>query len=105
MIFALVLLMATPAFAHHPTKNQYILQVENLHFTPQQLDVPAATPFKLVISNNSAQPITFTSQSAALEKSVPAHGAAVINVPSLAGGQYDFTITGQKPGILNAIVH
>ncbi len=98
--------ITTPVLAHHPTKNQYTLQVKNHQFSPTTLEVPANTSFKLIIGNNADQPVHFTSQTAQLNKDIAADGAAVINVPPLPAGQYPFTISNQSnQGVLVAIAH
>lgn len=102
------LLVSSSAWAHHPTKDQYNLTIENHKFTPEKLDVPADTPFKLIVQNNDDTAEEFEMNSPKMEKVIPPKSAAVLKFSPIKAGEYKFVGEYHEDtakGVLNAIAH
>lgn len=85
---ALALLAARPAQADDAASVSLV--VENRHFVPAEIAVPAGQRVELVIENRDAVPVEFESTELRREKIVVAHGKASLWVGPLPAGSYGF---------------
>jgi heme/copper-type cytochrome/quinol oxidase subunit 2 len=66
------------------------LRFEHGSFAPAQLTVPANTPFKVKVTNQSDAAIEFESFELHRERVVPPGETITVHMPSLAPGNYQF---------------
>jgi hypothetical protein len=59
-------------------------------FQPQQLVVPAGTPFKIKVTNGEKIPVEFESFELHRERVVRPGETITVNMPALAAGSYKF---------------
>jgi hypothetical protein len=80
-------LFATPALAEVET---YTLVLKDHKFTPDVIEAPADTKFKLLVKNEDKTPAEFESDDFKREKIIKGGGQATINVGPLKAGEYKF---------------
>jgi len=59
-------------------------------FQPQQLVVPAGTPFKIKVTNGEKVPVEFESFELHRERVIQPGETITVNMPALAAGSYKF---------------
>ena len=86
--FASALLISTTALADEtPT---YTLTLKDHKFTPETIEAPADTKFKLIVKNEDQTPAEFESDDFKREKIIKGGAEATINVGPLKTGEYKF---------------
>jgi plastocyanin len=78
---------AAPA---HPDKDGYVIEIQNLHFQPDTLKVPAGRKIKLEIRNLDRTPEEFESYDLNREKVVTGKGTIRVFIGPLKAGTYRF---------------
>lgn len=68
----------------------FVLTIKDHKFQPEQLDVPARTKVKLLITNADPTPEEFESHDLRREKVIRPGEQAVVFVGPLAPGRYEF---------------
>ena len=86
-ILASTLLISAPAMAEVPS---YTLTLKDHKFTPETIEAPADTKFKLVVKNEDKTPAEFESDDFKREKIIKGGAEATINVGPLKAGEYKF---------------
>ena len=87
LTFLAFIAVGSPAFAEKLTLT---MEIKNHIFVPDTLNVPANTPWVLIIKNNDATPEEFESHELKREKIIPANGQIRINFGALKEGTYHF---------------
>jgi heme/copper-type cytochrome/quinol oxidase subunit 2 len=82
-----MLSVAMPALADEAS---YSLTLKDHHFSPAEITVPANTRVRFNVRNLDATPAEFESDDFKAEKIIPAGEEAVIVIPSLNPGTYEF---------------
>ncbi|MFO0389709.1 MAG: cupredoxin domain-containing protein [Alphaproteobacteria bacterium] len=82
-----ITLLSTPALAEVET---YTLTLKDHKFTPETIEAPADTKFKLLVKNEDETPAEFESDDFKREKIIKGGGEATINVGPLKAGEYKF---------------
>ena len=83
-MFAL-LLASTTAYA-----NDYVITLENHHFMPTELSIPAGQKIKIIVKNLDATPAEFESEDLRREKVIGAKSEIVVSVGPLKAGNYAY---------------
>lgn len=89
LALALALFPLTPPARADETPS-VTLSIENRHFVPAEVTVPAGKRVELVIENRDAVPVEFESTELRREKIVVGHGKASLWVGPLPAGSYGF---------------
>ena len=66
------------------------LRYENHRFAPQTITVPTNRPFRIKVINASNETIEFESFKLNRERVIGPGETAIVNVPALSPGRYDF---------------
>ncbi|TAM10129.1 MAG: cupredoxin domain-containing protein [Nevskiaceae bacterium] len=88
IIAALLLLGTSSALMAAPPEVQ--IQIKDRGFVPAQIEVPADTKVKLVITNADTIPAEFESNDLSREVIVPGHARVEVYVGPLKTGKYEF---------------
>ncbi len=83
------LALVTPASAQD-TVAPVMLTLENHHFGPKEITIPADTRVEFDVTNKDATPAEFESDDFSAEKVVPAGETVKISVGPLKAGTYEF---------------
>ncbi len=86
-LFASIALISAPAIAEVET---YTLTLKDHKFTPDTIEAPADTKFKLLVKNEDKTPAEFESDDFKREKIIKGGAEATINVGPLKAGEYKF---------------
>jgi heme/copper-type cytochrome/quinol oxidase subunit 2 len=87
---ALILGLLAPVAARAADAPIIHIIVENKHFVPNEVTVPANKKVQLVVENHDALPMEFESTDLRREKIVVAHGTVSVWVGPLPAGTYSF---------------
>ncbi|HEY3912053.1 MAG TPA: cupredoxin domain-containing protein [Stellaceae bacterium] len=83
----LVFAAASPTLADPPS---FAIALKNSQFIPSQLQIPAGTKVKLIVSNDNSTPSEFESSQFHREKVVPPGQQVIVFVGPLDPGSYEF---------------
>ncbi len=67
-----------------------ILSIQQAHFEPQTLEIPAGVRAKVVVRNQDAMPAEFESTDLSREVIVPAHGEVTVFLGPVDPGTYKY---------------
>ncbi|HLW70659.1 MAG TPA: cupredoxin domain-containing protein [Candidatus Binataceae bacterium] len=84
---SLLAIGALPASAADAT---YEIRFQDYHFVPQTLAVTAGQPLIIKVANSSNETIEFESFKLNREKAVTPGETAMVHLPALGAGRYDF---------------
>jgi hypothetical protein len=86
----LVAIFATPLASFAGQSSAAEVRFENHRFTPDMLTVPAGHALAITVVNASNEPIEFESFKLNRERAIEPGTKAVVRLPSLSAGSYDF---------------
>ncbi len=86
---AALLFLAVPALAR-AEQPSIALSLQDHHFTPAEVTIPANTRVRLVIRNLDPTPAEFESDDFKAEKIIPAGAEVWVLLPALPQGNYEF---------------
>lgn len=82
------MLLSSPQYVY--AGDEYVLKLENHHFSPQELTIPAGTKIRLTVKNLDPMPAEFESSDLNREKVIGAHSKTIVFVGPLDAGKYKF---------------
>jgi Cupredoxin-like domain len=88
--FGLVAIFAAPLASFAGQSSAAELRFENHRFTPPTLTVPAGHALAITVVNASNEPIEFESFKLNRERAIEPGTKAIVRLPSLSAGSYDF---------------
>jgi hypothetical protein len=90
LTLAALVLLASGAWAADSDKPTFDIVAQSGRFNPQELSVPADTPFIVRVRNDEKATIEFESFELHRERCVQPGETITVNMPSLSSGTYKF---------------
>ncbi len=87
---AIIVLLAASATTAQASGSAVSLTLQNHHFSPAEVTIPADTRMRFVVKNLDATPAEFESDDFKAEKAIPAGQEITVLIPPLKPGTYEF---------------